>query len=177
VYAPNKREEVNIVGYKDLSIMWRENENFIDVVNDTTINLVTNFRFSPEKCNLSTNYKVINRFSTDTMKWQNKNFFPDKYQNFHGCPLIVQRELVASDISVRWFFEIVAQVLNYRCVQLDVVTPVYHDVLESFEYQDFDNYVSNGFVYSSAVSVDYYTLTVPAGEPLYTARENVFDLR
>jgi hypothetical protein len=91
----------------------KENHNFISVVNDTTVDLVTGFRFLPGVCS-SAVYKTINRFSTDAMTWHNKTFFPDKYRNFHGCPLRVGQPADTSTVTGQKIFELLAQRLNFE---------------------------------------------------------------
>jgi hypothetical protein len=80
---------IEIVTQKNINLRI---EKFISVVNDTTVDLVTGFRFLPGVCS-SAVYETINRFSTNTMTLHNKTFFPDKYRNFHGCPLKVGKTL------------------------------------------------------------------------------------
>lgn len=53
-----------------------------------SVELLSSFMFSPGKC--KTNQVArINTFSRSMKMWKNKNFYPDKYSNFHGCKLTV----------------------------------------------------------------------------------------
>jgi hypothetical protein len=50
-----------------------KNGVYINVVNCTTIDLVTALKLQTKS--VFDHFKAINRFTTDTMKWQNKTFF------------------------------------------------------------------------------------------------------
>lgn len=65
-------------------------DNVIFLVNECeeSIDLATSFMFSPENCR-SNQFKIINRFNKSNMRWDNSNFYPDKYTNLHGCVLKV----------------------------------------------------------------------------------------
>jgi hypothetical protein len=60
----------------------------IFLVNETrhSISLATSFLFTPEAC-YTNRFKIINRFTKLQNRWENSNFFVEKYSNFHGCPL------------------------------------------------------------------------------------------
>jgi hypothetical protein len=65
---------------------------FIDrvdfLVNETenSIDLVTAFMFSPGVCR-ENKFRVVDRFTRYNRKWENQNFFVEKYKNLHGCPI------------------------------------------------------------------------------------------
>lgn len=62
------------------------------LINETvnSIDLVASFMFSAYACR-SNQLVTINRFWRKTMKWENSTFYPNKYQNLHGCTLAVVR--------------------------------------------------------------------------------------
>jgi hypothetical protein len=65
----------------------------IFLVNETlhSIELATSFLFTPEACNKN-QFKVINRFPRSRKRWDNSNFFVEKYRNFYGCPIELWKE-------------------------------------------------------------------------------------
>lgn len=90
VYAPNLTksdvdEEIQD-GYQIDEVAFLMNET------ESSIDLVTSFMFTSQKCNQS-QLLTINRFNYRALEWENSTFFPRKYRNFHGCSLkIVQTE-------------------------------------------------------------------------------------
>jgi hypothetical protein len=174
IYAPaeNQNEVIANTSTKNLVA---ENQNYIIVVNDTTVDLVTSFRFMPGKCNFA-QYNTINRFSTDTMKWENETFFPEKYQEFHGCPLRVAHVPGSSTALSKVIFETLANQLNFKYVRVQVANffgnMSLYDVVELETAQN-TVHSERRFVYSSVLYNDYMTFTVPAGEP-YTQLEKMF---
>lgn len=60
------------------------------LMNETekSIDLVASFLFTSQKCR-SNQLVTIKKFTRNTMTWENSNFYPKKYQNFHGCTLNV----------------------------------------------------------------------------------------
>lgn len=66
-----------------------DNVGFLVHEADGSIGLVTSFMFSKKKCR--TNQLItINRFSNATLEWENTTFYPEKYNNLHGCSLNVK---------------------------------------------------------------------------------------
>lgn len=152
-----------------------DNQNFIKAVNESTVDLVTSYRFSPGRC-MSAIYKTINQFSSNTVKWENDTFFPEKYDNFYGCPLRVGYTNSSSTTTSREIFNILAQDLNFTIVrvELDENDPTtMTDIQELLfavtvrVYQHFD--------VSSALFFDELTVTVPFGEP-YSQFEKMFSM-
>jgi hypothetical protein len=171
VYAPKTGALDVLAEFSRLNMSY-ENQNFIEIVNDTTVDLVTAFSFSPEKCN-SPHYKTINRFSTNTMKWQNQTFFPEKYQNLHNCVLQIGYVERDSRISSRNIFAALAQQLNSRLWWVNTTSCRNStlDLIECFAFHNFEFY--KDFEVSSSLYCDHVTFTVPAGEP-YTQLEKMF---
>jgi hypothetical protein len=112
IFSPNYGK-IDIIEYLNSSNTAVENLNFIKIVNDSTVDLVSSSRFSPGMCN-KIHYNAINQFSANTLKWHNKTFFPDKYENFHGCQLKVAYQLDTTTSTSRATFEILAQHLNFQ---------------------------------------------------------------
>ena len=62
--------------------------NFLMHETDNSIELVTTYMFTPQACK-ELQFKTINRFNLQTLEWENSIFYPNKYENFYGCKLIV----------------------------------------------------------------------------------------
>jgi hypothetical protein len=63
------------------------------VVNETpqSIDLITSFLFSPVAC-YKNQWKIINRFTSERRRWENSDFYPEKYENLHKCELVIGRD-------------------------------------------------------------------------------------
>jgi hypothetical protein len=89
IFFVPKRGEIDLLAAIQAQSNYTDNDNFIKIVNDSTVDLITSFNFEAGKCG-QPQYKVINRFSTNSMKWDNETFFPEKFENFNGCFLNVK---------------------------------------------------------------------------------------
>lgn len=151
-----------------------ENQSIIKYISDVTIDLITGFRFSPGVCGYL-RHKTINQFSNETLTWHNKTFFPEKYQNFHGCPLKVAFVAKTSTVTSRAIFMFLAQKLNFQMVRVEVATfdstTEKFDTSESLTFQSI--LVYKFYVFSSPLFSDYLTFSVPAGKP-YSQLEKMF---
>jgi hypothetical protein len=90
VYVPNATiNDIQVVSDKNHTI-----DKSIFLVNEMrdSIELATSFMFTPEACHTN-QFKIINRF-TRKDKWENPNFFVEKYRNFYGCRLEVIDKLL-----------------------------------------------------------------------------------
>jgi hypothetical protein len=74
-----------------------------------SIKLVTAFLFSPGACR-KIRINVINRFTRGRMKWENSNFFLEKFKDFHKCNISVGY----NKHSVHEVYSILANQLNFR---------------------------------------------------------------
>lgn len=63
-----------------------DNVAFIIQQGQKSIELVSSFMYTPQKCQTN-QFLTINTFSRKSMKWNNSEFYPKKYQSFHSCPL------------------------------------------------------------------------------------------
>jgi hypothetical protein len=89
VYVPHATlNDVKVVSDKNHTI-----HKSIFLVNEMreSIELATAFMFTPDAC-YTNQFKVINRF-TPKNKWENSNFFVEKYSNFYGCNVAEQNEI------------------------------------------------------------------------------------
>lgn len=62
--------------------------NFLTNENENSIDLMSVFMFTEKACRVK-QFVKINSFSKVTLEWESLEFFPDKYQNFHSCTLLV----------------------------------------------------------------------------------------
>jgi hypothetical protein len=185
VVAPNvlffvpKRGPMDLVAYYANTSAAFLNTDFIQIVNETTVDLVTNFKFESGKCGQE-QYKTINRFSTSNLKWENRTFYPEKFDNYHGCELKVHTltNLTDWELKVRIqgrtstsdaIFGILAQKLNFHQKIVDTLGDC--DMIHLFVFQG--KFLFDSYDYSPTISSDYITLTVPTGEP-YTQLEKMF---
>ena len=161
------------------------NETFVDgfhidhvnfLVNETekSIELVTGYMFTKDACR-EYQLKTINRFDADARKWENSVFYPQKYQNFHGCELSIAKvdENQSKDKSalIESIFE---TVLNAKLVDGDPeekgLLGIHSDLIrEQHEISD-DAY---SFDVANPHVIEIHTFAVPPGEP-YTDLERMF---
>jgi hypothetical protein len=75
----------------------------IFLVNETrhSISLATSFMFTPEAC-YTNQFRVIDRFTKLQNRWENSNFFVEKYKNFHGCPLELDSDFLPFDKNLNY---------------------------------------------------------------------------
>jgi hypothetical protein len=177
VFVP-KRGKVDILAELTARSIAVENTNFINIVNDSTVDLVTSFMFEPGKCKQA-QYKTINRFSLINMNWDSDTFFPEKYDNFNGCELIIAHGAILPGEYTRTtsfkLFEILAESLNFKAKYVG-----YRKNSTELQYFDLMNYINtqssvryNIVDFSPSLYCDHVTLTVPAGKP-YTQLEKMF---
>ena len=158
-----------------------EGRHFILVINETTVDLVTNFWFTPGlECNVNV-MRTINQFSLNTMRWQNATFFPEKYRNFYNCSLIMtdctvymsaidrhQSGLIWDALAQHFNF-ILERTENSDCTERNKLP--YHNLEDMIFFHTIQN--SDEHIFASAIFDDHVTLTVPAGEP-YSQLEKMF---
>lgn len=148
--------------------------DFLINFNGSSIDLATAFMYTEDKCG-ENQVRTINRFSVRTGEWENSNFYPDKYRDFHGCPLeVIYTENYSPMMEYKVFDELAAY-MNFRVVRMKVADKTFHE--QKFDklffgiaaHHDFHQY----FVVSNSIYMDEMTIMVPAGEPL-TDLEKMF---
>ena len=150
--------------------------NFLMHETDNLIELVTAYMFTPQACK-KLQLKTINRFDLQTLEWENSVFYPNKYENFHGCELIVaDNDYTDTDIPLYNLMEITfKEQLNAKLTRCST----YKDPLDCKEcdlinqdeiilHKTFDD-----FVVSDPVIFDSYRIIIGPGEP-YTDLERMF---
>jgi hypothetical protein len=82
---------------KDLEILKNKLSEIDKVVflaneGEDSVELVTSFRFKPKSCN-EIQFSVINRFTRRKMRWENSNFFVDKFKN-NKCLIMTENSFL-----------------------------------------------------------------------------------
>jgi hypothetical protein len=179
IFVP-KRGEIDKVAEFTHKLTPLVKTNFIQIVNDTTVDLVTNFNFESGKCGKA-HYKTINRFSTSNWKWENETFFPEKFDDYHGCKLKVAIDMKVTDLerisggtqtmTTNAIFNILAQKLNFQMENVGIDQIAQADLYHVLVVQTIAFY--GKFDFSPVIRTDHITLTVPTGEP-YTQFDKMF---
>lgn len=88
VYFPN----ASVNDFEDIQDGFAiDNVNFLVNETENSIDLLTGYMFSEYKCHQN-QFVTINKFDSKTMRWENSNFYPEKYHNLHGCNLTLTLE-------------------------------------------------------------------------------------
>jgi hypothetical protein len=173
VYAPGLNVEL-------IQEMFVENSGISEVAfltsyKGSSIELATSHWFTSKKCN-DNQIKTINRFSRKTRLWENNNFYPDKFKNFHNCTLDVRYADELTNHIGTMIFNTLAERLNFFMNRInmsayDLAGVRNEEVLtENVGIQDLLN-IEAGV--SSAIYFDSMTFVVPPGKPL-TDLERMF---
>jgi hypothetical protein len=149
--------------------------NFLIDGNKSSIELATAFWFTPQACH-ENQITTINRYSFDTRRWENSNFYPNKYQNFHGCIIEVLFLEGGTNLIGAMIFATLSAELNFQLNR----TRVDFGGLQNFHWNfnlseviTFQNEITNQQSLSPAIFFDALTFVVPPGEPL-TDLEKMF---
>jgi hypothetical protein len=146
-----------------------------------SIELASAFWFSPHKCH-ENQIKTINKFTRHNGRWENSNFYPNKYRNFHGCPIQVSYsvKILTTNLLTTSIFKALADTLNFKLVRKQMSVNEFSfldkqtNMIEFFSYQNEGAYGGKfGGSITSAVVFDDLTFAVPPGEPL-TDLEKMF---
>lgn len=147
-----------------------DNVNFLMNETEESIDLVSSFMFTSKKCR-SNQLVTINRFTRNQRRWENSNFYPEKYKNFHNCKLSVsvvnlkpgKYDGLFNDISEIYNFSIELENFNLQ-------TQTSKADLLSIPGQ-FDG--DKRFITSVPYFYGGQTFAVPPGEP-FTSFEKMF---
>lgn len=148
---------------------------FLTNYTEESIELTTAYFFSPGKCHQN-EVKTINRFWRRNQSWENSNFYPEKFNNFHGCTLQVWYNGLFQ-IGKRIYGEL-SQQLNFTIQReyYDKTDLELKDTSEKLSENIFRQYIDkSGLIapLSTPLFFHAYTLAVPPGEP-YTDLERMF---
>lgn len=155
-----------------------DNVAFLVNENKKSIDLVTIFMFSPEKCRLN-RFEVINRFRKSNMRWENSNFYPSKYNNFHGCTLkvgIVDKRSKFESKKVGSIIRTLAGTANF-ITNISIVDTM-QNILESDNVDLIDaiepiDESTKSTLTSSPFYFGNWIILIPPGEP-FTQLEKMF---
>jgi hypothetical protein len=139
--------------------------NILLETSPNVVSLVSIFTFSATKCR-SNQFVDINHFTRSTMQWNNTQFYPEKFRNFHGCYLFVRysKEQVLDVIDIVQTFvklvnatEVADLLTDNSFIDLNaLLAPQLDDSLTSFTFY-----------------VDTEVFIIPQGT-LYTPLEKMF---
>lgn len=89
VYFPGTRVMDLLIFQDGFSI---DSVNFLINESEKSIKLVSNLIFNSQSCE-SNRFVTIKKFMRTSMKWNTSIFYPDKYDDLHGCRLNVAANL------------------------------------------------------------------------------------
>jgi hypothetical protein len=150
-------EDIQVIAYKSYTI---DKTTFL--VHETlhSIQLATSFMFTPEACRKN-QFKVINRFTRGEKRWENLNFYVEKYRNFYKCPL---------KIDARTQDHFLAAQLNYRIDSQSQTVHLNQTLSISFAHLTVDELSKyNTYV----IDIEPRKIYIPPGE-LYGDIEKMF---
>lgn len=169
VYAPKLTAKDIIENIADgFSI---DNVNFLLNETEKSIKLVSSFMFTSSKCH--TNQLVtINRFISNTKSWEGWRFFPQKYQNLHGCRLTVGTD---SRSSISQSFITMAENYNFIMEIKHVEKTIGNESQQQYDFiiQRIANNDQGPLISSVPHTIDRLAFAIPLGE-LYTPLEKMF---
>lgn len=148
-------------------------DNVAFLVNETkeSIDLATFFLFTDKKCRQN-QLVTINRFRKELSSWENDNFWPKKYQNFHACPMTLVYN--NSEATEDLFNNIVVQLSTiYRFEVRLINVSSYEDIGLAIQSNDGDFYKllqaivkGNEALLHTVVVTENGVFVIPPGTPL-----------
>lgn len=160
----------------------RDSIGFLVQENENSIDLASIFMFTEKKCR-EAQLTTISRFERSTMKWNNTDFYPNKYRNLFNCSLTIstKREVSESGLLPGSFVSYSAMIVRTLAEKINFVPDyqIFH-ISEAFTHSEIDlvqSFMLQGLskVMSLSVIIDdqQATFVVPQGEP-YTALERMY---
>lgn len=133
---------------------------------DGSIELVTNFMYTSHACRAN-QLMTVNRFSGVEGKWETSIFYPNKYNDFHGCTLTVASYCdVLTELQSSLNFK---SEVKYRETLEDAIKDEQIDLLGgSLQYKG-----DKIFIASAAFATENIIYVGPPGEP-YSQFEKMF---
>lgn len=152
--------------------------DFLVNENEKSIELATVFMFTDKHCRRK-QLKIINRFTKDTKSWEDSDFYPNKYRDFHNCTLEMascsSKSFTGTEIA-SMIFEALAGELNYRLQKIVVSPKAFQsiissqDAIVSYDFLDFERLSSitlvKKFCLSVPIHIERLAFSVPPGLPL-----------
>ena len=180
VYSPNLKVSDIVENIEDEFFI--DHVSFIMNVSNTTVNIMSGFMFTPNKCRKS-QFVTINTFEQRAMKWENHQFFPKKYRNFHGCNLTLNLHFTLKNnpqrrsIPTLYIFEEFSKIFNFKIDYKFEDTGTFLGKTELFraDLRYLDHPFDGDLFHITTVpyAIERAAFTVPPGEP-YTPFEKLF---
>lgn len=173
VYAPGLTSQ-GVLQDHNTSISMSE-VNFLTNFDGSSIKLTTAFMYTKDLC-AENQMRTINRFSVRKQRWEDTEFYPDKYRNFHGCVLEVYVNFLLNLLGEK-IFENLATQFNFT-VDAVIATEDYDEkkfnqLSDNIWFRDAMSGDTTQFHVSNTLYMDELTIMVPAGLPL-TDLEKMF---
>lgn len=125
----------------------------------TSIDLVSSFMFTPQKCR-ENQLVTVNRFNGKTLEWESDEFYPRKYGNLHSCNLTV---CVPKPVTNFKITPLLANLFNFEANYVSKSLLKKTDLVEDFVYS---SALGSGTMFSSPVFFSTYVVVAPLnGEP------------
>lgn len=90
------------ISKSNLTSVTNKNVNFV-IDDGKEISLAQSFGFTNEKCNVP-QLKVINTFDSEKRRWRKPNIFFVKYDNFHGCEIVIGVPILGLFPEAYWLY-------------------------------------------------------------------------
>lgn len=135
---------------------------------EESFNLATFLMFTEKKCR-ENQILVINRFKKNTLTWESSNFYPNKYKDFHGCPLTYMTRPSNQIVLYDRMMNELRQVMHFKLKE--VYATSYDGSFEKMRKRqcDFYNFVTaleDQSVLHIIVTAENAAFIIPCGEPL-----------
>lgn len=168
IYVPGLTEEEVTQNIKDGFRI--DAVDFLMHETDESIDLVTSFMFTEEKCRKN-QLLTINSFNGKTNKWTNENFFPKKYQNLHECKLTYEDDRdFSKGAHEERIIKTLAKIYNFSLAEIPAEEGESNADLFESVLSISDN---EAMIYSAMLTSRLFQFAVPPGEP-YTTFERMF---
>jgi hypothetical protein len=150
-------EDIQVVAYKNFTI---DKTNFLTHETLHSIQLTTSFMFTPEAC-YKNQFKVINRFTRGQKRWENSNFYKEKYMNLYKCEVEFPDDNV---IALTHELNFTTKRINISDILLNETFSFYLKYLSVTSAYEFTSYM---------IHIESRKIVVPPGE-VYDDYEKVF---
>lgn len=145
-----------------------DNVSFLVNDNQNSIDLITSFMFSPYLCRQN-RFEKINTFKRNTLKWENKVFYPKKYQNLHGCSVVIKSKTIQSS-QIFSIFATMVELFNFT---VETKPWTSHDQIVVFNiYLEDYSHARRNFTLSVPFAIESASFIIPPDEP-YTPLEKI----
>lgn len=141
--------------------------NFLANKGEKSIDLVQNDMSSERACRVI-RWNTYNRFHKTTMRWNHTDFYPDKYQDLHGCELVIGEPRFFNADPAGYIITALSRVRNFKILRYEHSfggnEPVKFDILAQFISTGVRT--THGAVSSLPLRYATAYFVVPPGEPI-----------